>query len=111
VHSHVNGVLFGQPDCGVDMTFGFHELIAHAAHTRRLGAGTILGSGTVSNTDCTRGSSCIAEKRTLELLADGTARTPFLKFGDRVTIEMFARDGASIFGAIDQIVRPLADAL
>ena len=104
--SHVNGELFGQPDAGVDMTFDFSQLIAHVSRTRRLGAGTILGSGTVSNYDRSRGSSCLAERRALETLQYGAPRTTFLKFGDRVRIEMFGRDGASIFGAIDQKVVP-----
>ncbi len=102
--SHVNGRPFGAPDAGVDMTFSFPQLIAHAARTRRLGAGAIVGSGTVSNYDRSRGSSCLAEKRTLELLADGKPQTPFLHFGDRVRIEMFDATGNSIFGAIDQRV-------
>jgi len=106
--SHLNGVLLGQPDCGVDMTFSFCDLIAHITKTRRLGAGTILGSGTVSNTDRSQGSACIAEKRMLETLALGAPRTPFLTFGDRVRIEMLGPTGASIFGAIDQLVTPAA---
>jgi fumarylacetoacetate (FAA) hydrolase len=105
--SHINGELFGQPDAGVDMTFDFNQLIAHLTRTRRLGAGTIVGSGTVSNYDRSRGSSCLAEKRALETVLHGAARTPFLKHGDRVRIEMFGRDGASIFGAIDQKVVPV----
>jgi fumarylacetoacetate (FAA) hydrolase len=107
--SHVNGQLFGKPLAGVDMTFDFPQLIAHAAKTRRLGAGTIVGSGTVSNYDRSLGSSCIAEKRSLEQLETGAARTPFLKFGDRVRIEMFDAAGRSIFGAIDQRVVRAAD--
>jgi fumarylacetoacetate (FAA) hydrolase len=102
--SHVNGQLFGKPLAGVDMTFDFPQLIAHAAKTRRLGAGTIVGSGTVSNYDRSLGSSCIAERRVLEQLDSGAARTPFLRFGDRVRIEMFDTAGRSIFGAIDQRV-------
>ena len=102
--SHVNGALFGRPNAGVDMTFSFAQLIAHAAATRRLGAGAIVGSGTVSNYDRSLGSSCLAEKRTLEQIEFGVARTPFLKFGDRVRIEMFDSMNASIFGAIDQQV-------
>jgi fumarylacetoacetate (FAA) hydrolase len=108
--SHINGELLGRPDAGVDMNFSFHELIAHAARTRSLGAGTILGSGTVANRDPERGCSCLAERRTLEVLKYGSARTPFLKFGDRVRIEMLAASGASIFGALDQkVVRSRAD--
>ena len=102
--SHINGKLFGEPNAGVDMTFDFPRLIAHAARTRRLRAGTIIGSGTVSNYDRSRGSSCLAEKRTLEQLADGRPSTPFLHFGDRVRIEMFDAEGKSLFGAIDQRV-------
>ncbi|HQX78663.1 MAG TPA: fumarylacetoacetate hydrolase family protein [Steroidobacteraceae bacterium] len=102
--SRINEAPFGAPDAGVDMTFSFPQLIAHAARTRRLGAGAIVGSGTVSNYDRSRGSSCLAEKRTLEVLAGGRPETPFLRFGDRVRIEMFDTTGHSIFGAIDQRV-------
>jgi fumarylacetoacetate (FAA) hydrolase len=102
--SHINGALFGQPDAGTDMTFNFPTLVAHAAKTRPLGAGTIIGSGTVSNYDRSAGSSCLAEKRMLEIIEQGEATTPFLKFGDRVRIEMFDAAGQSIFGAIDQAV-------
>jgi fumarylacetoacetate (FAA) hydrolase len=86
------------------MTFDFPALIAHCARTRRLGAGTIIGSGTVSNRDRSHGSSCLAEKRMLEMITQGAATTPFLKFGDRVRIEMLDAAGAAIFGAIDQRV-------
>jgi fumarylacetoacetate (FAA) hydrolase len=102
--SHLNGRLIGRPNAGVDMTFDFPRLIAHAAKTRRLGAGTIVGSGTVSNTDRTAGSSCLAEVRMLETLEKGSPQTPFLRFGDRVLIEMLDAKGASIFGAIEQEV-------
>lgn len=102
--SHINGALFGRPNAGVDMTFDFPRLIAHAARTRRLRAGSIIGSGTVSNRDRSQGSSCLAEKRTLETLEKGKPVTPFLRFGDRVRIEMFDAQGRSIFGAIDQKV-------
>jgi len=96
--SHINGELFGQPDAGTDMTFNFPTLVAHAARTRPLGAGTIIGSGTVSNYDRSAGSSCLAEKRMLEVIEHGEAKTPFLKFGDRVRIEMFdAASGQSIW--------------
>jgi fumarylacetoacetate (FAA) hydrolase len=101
---HVNGNLFGKPNAGDDMTFDFPQLIAHAARTRDLEAGTIVGSGTVSNVDRSRGSACIAEKRMLEKIETGKAVTPFLRFGDRVRIEMFDADGNTIFGAIDQEV-------
>jgi fumarylacetoacetate (FAA) hydrolase len=104
--SHVNGVLLGRPDAGTDMTFNFPSLIEHAAKTRRLGAGTVLGSGTVSNYDRSRGSSCLAEVRVLEQLEYGSPRTPFLSFGDRVRIEMLDAGGHTVFGAIDQRVVP-----
>ena len=104
--SHINGQLFGEPDAGVDMTFDFSQLIAHVTKTRRLGAGTIIGSGTVSNYDRSKGSCCLAERRALETVQHGSPRTTFLLFGDRVRIEMFGRDGASIFGAIDQKIVP-----
>lgn len=100
----VNGTTLGNPECGEDMTFGFDQLIAHLARTRRLRAGTIVGSGTVSNVDRSRGSACLAEVRMLETLTEGAPRTPFLRFGDRVRIEMFDSAGQSIFGAIDQQV-------
>lgn len=102
--SHINGQLFGEPDAGVDMTFDFTQLIAHVTKTRRLGAGTIIGSGTVSNYDRSKGSCCLAERRALETIEHGSPKTTFLMFGDRVRIEMFGRDGSSIFGAIDQKV-------
>lgn len=101
---HVNGRLLGRPNAGVDMTFDFGQLIAHVTKTRRLGAGTIIGSGTVSNYDRSLGSCCLAELRMLEVLARGTPVTPFLGFGDRVRIEMRDAAGHSIFGAIDQTV-------
>lgn len=102
--SHVNGELLGAPDCGTDMTFDFPALIAHCVKTRRLRAGAIVGSGTVSNYDRAKGSACLAEKRTLETIATGRPVTPFLKSGDRVRIEMLDAAGQSIFGAIDQRV-------
>ncbi len=105
---HLNGKPFGHPNAGVDMTFDFGQLIAHAAKTRRLGAGSIVGSGTVSNRDRTSGSTCLAERRMLETLEQGQAMTPFLSFGDRVRIEMFDAAGRSIFGAIDQRVVKVA---
>ena len=104
--SHVNGERLGHPQAGVDMTFDFPRLIEHVTRTRRLGAGAVVGSGTVSNYDRSRGSSCLAERRMLEQIEHGRAITPFLRFGDRVRIEMFDRDGRSIFGAIDQRVVP-----
>ncbi len=104
--SHVNGTLLGQPDAGTDMTFDFPTLIAHVTRTRRLGAGSIIGSGTVSNYDRSRGSSCLAERRMLEQIDGGRPVTPFLHFGDRVRIEMFDAASRSLFGAIDQRVVP-----
>jgi fumarylacetoacetate (FAA) hydrolase len=104
LRSQINGRRFGEPNAGVDMTFSFPQLIAHITKTRRAHAGTILGSGTVSNYDRSRGSACIAEVRTLETLEHGSPRTGFLKFGDRVRIEMLDASGRSIFGAIDQTV-------
>lgn len=102
----LNGERFGEPNAGDDMAFAFSDLIAHAAKTRRLGAGTVIGSGTVSNAERARGFSCIAERRVVEFVENGRPVTPFMRFGDRVRIEMLAADGASIFGAIDQkIVR------
>jgi fumarylacetoacetate (FAA) hydrolase len=102
---HINGTLFGQPHAGDDMTFDFPQLIAHAARTRQLAAGSIVGSGTISNVDRSRGSACLAEKRMLEAIESGKPVTPFLRFGDRVRIEMFDAQGKSIFGAIDQEVQ------
>jgi fumarylacetoacetate (FAA) hydrolase len=102
----VNGETIGAPLAGEDLQFGFDRLIAHAAKSRRLGAGTIIGAGTVSNRDASRGCACLIEKRVLELLERGEATTPFLKFGDRVHIEMHDPEGHSIFGAIDQILAP-----
>jgi fumarylacetoacetate (FAA) hydrolase len=103
---HLNNDLFGRPNAGVDMTFDFGQLIAHVAKTRELEAGSIVGSGTVSNVDRSTGSGCLAEKRCLETIADGKPATPFMRFGDRVRIEMFDAAGATIFGAIDQQVAP-----
>lgn len=100
----LNGERFGAPNAGVDMTFSFADLIAHAAKTRALGAGSIVGSGTVANKDAGAGSCCIAERRSREQIEKGAPTTPFLKFGDRVRIEMTGPDGLSIFGAIDQQV-------
>lgn len=115
LHSTVNGVPFGRPDAGVDMTFDFPTLMAHAARTRPLRAGVIIGSGTVSNRDAGGGPgrpvdegglgySCIAELRSVETIRHGAPRTPFLSAGDRVRIEMLDSDGRSIFGAIEQTV-------
>jgi fumarylacetoacetate (FAA) hydrolase len=104
LESRINGELLGRPNAGVDMTFDFPTLLAHAARTRPLGAGSIIGSGTVSNHDRSVGSSCLAERRMLEMIESGAPKTPFLHFGDRVRIEMFDAEGQSIFGAIDQAV-------
>ncbi|QGZ53603.1 fumarylacetoacetate hydrolase family protein [Paraburkholderia acidiphila] len=104
---HWNGKKVGQPDAGTDMVFHFGQLIAHAAKTRNLRAGAIVGSGTVSNKDAKRGYCCIAEKRCLEMIESGQASTEFMKFGDSVKIEMLDEAGKSIFGAIDQAVAPL----
>ena len=108
-------LVFGRPDAGVDMTFDFGRLIAHAARTRPLCAGTIIGSGTVSNKldggpgksvdEGGVGYSCIAEIRMIETIQSGKPQTEFLKFGDRVRIEMRDGDGLSIFGAIDHEVQ------
>lgn len=103
--SHINGEWFGAPEAGVDMQFSFAQLIAHAARTRPLVAGSIVGSGTVANEDEGKGASCLAEKRMLEIIREGKPSTPFMKFGDRVRIEMLDRDGRSIFGAIDQVMQ------
>jgi len=100
-----NDQVFGHPDAGVDMTFSFPQLIAHAAKTRALVAGSIVGSGTVSNKSGNVGSACLAEKRTLETIESGKPVTPFMKFGDRIRIEMLDASGKSIFGAIDQQVK------
>src|SRR5690606_34455163 len=100
--THVNGEWFGAPEAGVDMQFDFAQLVAHAAKTRPLSAGAIVGSGTVANEDTSLGASCFAERRTVETLRDGKPSTPFMAFGDTVRIEVLDRDGASIFGAIEQ---------
>ena len=100
--THINGAWFGAPEAGVDMHFDFAQLIAHAAKTRPLSAGTIVGSGTVANQDTALGASCFAEKRTVETLEHGKALTPFMHYGDTVRIEMLTRDGVSVFGAIEQ---------
>ena len=100
--THINVAWFGAPEAGVDMQFNFAQLIAHAAKTRPLSAGTIVGSGTVANEDTALGASCFAELRTVETLRDGKPSTPFMKFGDTVRIEMLDREGNSVFGAIEQ---------
>jgi fumarylacetoacetate (FAA) hydrolase len=107
--THFNGKLFGCPEAGVDMTFDFPTLIAHAAKTRALSAGTIVGSGTVSNYDKSKGSSCIAEVRMLETLASGKPITPFMQAGNTVRIEMFDENNETIFGAIQQTVATIKE--
>jgi fumarylacetoacetate (FAA) hydrolase len=103
LRSFVNGTLFGDPDAGA-MIHGFDKLIAHAAKTRALGPGSIIGSGTVASPDPARGTSCLAERRVVEALEHGSPKTPFLRFGDRVKLEMLDADGHSIFGFIEQEV-------
>ncbi len=100
--THINGEWFGAPEAGEDMQFSFAQLVAHAAKTRPLSAGTIVGSGTIANEDTSRGASCFAERRTIETLETGKPITPFMSFGDTVRVEMLDRDGHSIFGAIEQ---------
>jgi fumarylacetoacetate (FAA) hydrolase len=102
--SYLNNAFFGKPNAGIDMTFSFPELIAHAAKTRALAAGTIIGSGTVSNVDRSQGSSCIAEKRMLETLETGEAEHPYMQFGDSIRIEMLDKHGRNLFGSIKQTV-------
>ena len=101
---HWNGAQVGAAEAGTDMVFDFAQLIAHLTRTRNARAGSIVGSGTVSNKDPDRGYSCIAEKRALEMIAEGKPTTPFMKYGDTVRIEMFDAGGVSIFGAIEQKV-------
>jgi fumarylacetoacetate (FAA) hydrolase len=111
---HINGQLFGQPDAGTDMIFNFPQLVAHVTKTREMEAGSIIGSGTVSNKQGDlNGSSianggvgycCLAEVRMYETIESGKPKTPYLKFGDTVRIEMLDRAGHSIFGAIEQAV-------
>lgn len=100
----INEQWFGEAEAGVDMQFSFAELVAHVAKSRPLSAGTLIGSGTIANEDTSKGASCLAEQRTVETLRDGKPTTPFLKFGDRVRIDMTDSEGRSIFGAIDQVV-------
>jgi fumarylacetoacetate (FAA) hydrolase len=115
LRSSWNGKLVGQPNAGVDMVFNFAQLIAHLAKTRNVRAGAIIGSGTVSNKDAKKGYSCVAEKRCLEMIADGKPSTDYMAFGDTIKIEMLDGDGKSIFGAINQLVhqfgRPKTDSL
>ncbi|MGA0586717.1 fumarylacetoacetate hydrolase family protein [Dyella sp. KRB-257] len=103
----INGQWFGEAECGVDMQFNFAQLVAHAARTRPLTAGTLVGSGTIANQDTAKGASCLAEQRTVETLRDGQPATPFLKYEDTVRIEVTDAQGHSIFGAIEQVIAPL----
>jgi fumarylacetoacetate (FAA) hydrolase len=96
----LNGALVGDADAGA-MHFSFFDLIAHISRTRAFAAGTIVGSGTVSNADAARGVSCLAERRAREMIEHGAARTPFLERGDRVVIEMLDQQGRSVFGSLD----------
>jgi fumarylacetoacetate (FAA) hydrolase len=102
-----NGRLVGQPDAGVDMVFNFAQLLAHLCKTRNVRAGSVVGSGTVSNKDASRGYSCIAEQRSLETIETGEAVTAYMRFGDTIRIEMLDKAGKSIFGAIEQKVTRL----
>jgi fumarylacetoacetate (FAA) hydrolase len=105
-----NGEWFGNPN-GAEMDFGFGDIIAHIAYNRKLGAGTVIGSGTVSNKDYRAvGSACLAERRAVEIIDGGAAVTPFLSFGERMRFEMVGADGQSVFGAIDHRVVPSANA-
>jgi len=104
LHSTLNGEWFGSPDAGTDMQFNFAQLVAHAAKTRPLTAGTIVGSGTIANQDTGKGASCLAEKRMLEIIAEGKPSTPFMSFGDTIRIDMLDDEGASIFGSIEQVI-------
>jgi fumarylacetoacetate (FAA) hydrolase len=105
-----NGVLVGQPNAGVDMVFSFPQLITHLAKTRNVRAGSIIGSGTVSNKDASKGYTCIAEKRCLETIAHGEPKTPFMKFGDTIRLEMLDAHCKSIFGAISQQITEAPEA-
>ncbi len=104
LQSSWNGRKVGMCEAGPEMTFHFGQLIAHIARTRNVRTGSIVGSGTVSNKDWTKGYSCIAEKRCIETIQDGQPTTEFMRFGDTIRIEMRGRDGQSLFGAIDQTI-------
>jgi fumarylacetoacetate (FAA) hydrolase len=99
-----NGAFYGKPNAGVEMQFNFPQLVAHVSKTRELVAGSIVGSGTISNRDRSVGSCCLAEQRMIEIIDSGAAITPFMKVGDSVRIDMQDASGASIFGAIEQTV-------
>ncbi|MHA6689614.1 fumarylacetoacetate hydrolase family protein [Devosia sp. A449] len=105
VKTQVNGEILGEPHAGTDLNFDFLTLVAHAAHTRRLAAGTIIGSGTISNRDPAAGFACLQERRMTEIIANGAATTEFLKFGDTVEISVDLPDGRSVFGPIRQRVK------
>ncbi|MFP4314426.1 MAG: fumarylacetoacetate hydrolase family protein [Alphaproteobacteria bacterium] len=104
--SHLNGTEMGRPNAGIDMQFHFGQLIAHAARTRPLGAGAIIGSGTISNRAEGTGVSCLAEIRMIEKIESGEFKTPFMKYGDTIKIEMLDENGKSIFGHIEQKIVP-----
>jgi fumarylacetoacetate (FAA) hydrolase len=104
LESHWNGARVGLCDAGPEMTFHFGQLVAHVAKTRNVRAGSVVGSGTVSNKDWARGYSCIAEKRAIETIETGAPQTAFMRFGDTIRLEMLGVDGASLFGTIEQTV-------
>jgi len=110
LHIRWNGEWFGHPNAR-EMTFTFHQLIEHVTRSRRLRPGTIIGSGTVSNEDRSAGSACIAERRAIELIEQGAPQTEFMRFGDRVRVEMLDANGASVFGAIDQRIVSLDESV
>jgi fumarylacetoacetate (FAA) hydrolase len=107
VRSIYNGELCGDPHAGPEMHFSFHDLIEHIARTRSFTAGTILGSGTVSNVDRARGVSCLAERRMIETIDTGKPKTPYMKAGDTIAIEVVTDAGRSVFGRIEQRVVPM----
>jgi fumarylacetoacetate (FAA) hydrolase len=109
LHAILNGKKIGSPNAGIDMTFDFIELVEHCTKSRSLVAGTVIGSGTVSNKGSEDGSCCLAEVRCLETIANGKPSTPFMRFGDRVEIDMFDKNGNTIFGRIDQTVVKFKD--
>jgi fumarylacetoacetate (FAA) hydrolase len=104
LRSTYNGALIGDPEAGTEMHFSFFDLISHITRTRAFTAGTILGSGTVSNSDRARGISCLAERRMIETIERGAPETPFLSYGDTIEIEMLDAAGSSLFGKISQRV-------
>jgi len=105
IHATINGQLLGHPNAGVDFQFTFPEIIHHANKTRLMGAGTIVGGGTVSNWDRSFGHVCINERRALETVQIGKPITPFMRFGDKVHLEVRSSSGASVFGYIEQTVQ------